>query len=165
MIISVCNDDQDVARIGRHSARSEPNTFGQFYPVGKVPPQLGQGENLFIIGHGAHRDAGDGSNPVIGNRGAGITLNGVELAQQLAGQVLGITGGANIFPPGYTGGVYIWACETADFAEGAFSLAEVVTNILQPALNSDVVAYGQSGKVDAAVLPAPDDGSWESGFH
>ncbi|MDQ3935248.1 MAG: hypothetical protein M3340_11545 [Actinomycetota bacterium] len=164
MIISVCNDDQDVDRIGRHSARHDSATFGAFYPVGRTPPQLGAAENLFIIGHGAHRNAGDGANPVIGNRGRGITLNGVELVEHLLGLPNGLTGGVNVFPNGYTGNLYVYACETADFADGALSLAEVVTNTLQSALNNDSVAFGQSGSVDCSWLPGPNDHSWRSGF-
>lgn len=66
MILIVCKDDEKaLEKIAKDSVKANPNVFGNVFFAYKNPlPNLGINENLFIIAHGAFKDAS--RNPVIG---------------------------------------------------------------------------------------------------
>lgn len=96
---------------------------------------LGKTENLFITAHGNEDE--------IGNKGAGLSLTPPQLAKVLTSYVL---------PGGYTGSIYVSACDTSP---------KYVSGLLA-ALGAGYAKriFGCVGDVELAIKP-PSDGMWK----
>ena len=95
---------------------------------------LGKTENLFITAHGNEDE--------IGNQGAGLSLTPAQLAKVLMSYVL---------PGGYSGSIYVSACDTAPkYVHG-----------LLVALGGDYAGriYGCVGAIELAIQP-PKNSMW-----
>ncbi len=148
MILVVCTDDDDIEVVAERLAHTQPAIYGACYKVFRsTVPVLGRAENLFLTAHGAY--VGDDGNSVIGDSHEAFYLNAVDGFENLAG----------IFPRGYSGNVYISACESSDRARGGFSFAEVFKARLAAAHASAGKVYGQHGGV-GLTIPAPGDRGW-----
>lgn len=108
-------------------------------------------EDLFIIAHGAY--AGDDNNPVIGDEKNAFYVNAVELYENLG----------RIFPQGYSGSVYIDACESADNSPETFSFSEVFASQIQKD-HGVVRVYGRNGDADGQI-PLPGAPGWREATH
>jgi hypothetical protein len=151
MIIICCTDDPSLRQIAINSAASSANTFGQIYQIFKGQiPQLGLKENLFIIAHGAFADKS--GNPVIGDKDMRrpFALNGIELWQNING----------IFPAGYSGNVYIDACESADHDDQVFSFIEVFYTQVNLHFPRTMV-YGRNGS-PGGLISLPTSNAWRA---
>lgn len=151
MIIICCTDDPGLRQIAISSSASSPNTFGQIYQIFKGQiPQLGLNENLFIIAHGAFADKS--GNPVIGDKDMQrpFALNGIELWENIR----------NIFPPGYSGNIYIDACESADHDDEVFSFIEVLYSQVNLYLPRTMV-YGRNGS-PGGLISLPTSNAWRA---
>ena len=151
MIIICCTDDPGLRQIAIASASSSPNTFGQIYQIFKGQiPQLGLRENLFIIAHGAFADRS--GNPVIGDKDMNrpFALNGIELWENTKG----------IFPAGYSGNVYVDACESADHDKVVFSFIEVLYSQINLHFPRTMV-YGRNGS-QGGLIPLPTSNTWKA---
>lgn len=147
MILIVCTDDANLTAIAQHSANGNPAVFGHYYQAfGHQVPLLGVHEDLFIIAHGAYH--GDDGNPVIGDQAAAFYVNAVELYQNIA----------HIFPQGYTGNVYIDACESADGTAYTFSFTEVFLTQIHVHFGQTAV-YGRNGAA-GGLIPLPGSAGW-----
>jgi hypothetical protein len=148
VIITVCTDDDALLKAAKEASLAQPEVFGGSYRVfGKQIPMLGEKENLFLSAHGVYD--GDDNNPVIGDKANALFLNGVQAFQALEG----------LFPPNYSGNVYISACEAADHADDDFSFAEVFKAQLQQARPQAGNVYAQAGSVGLRI-PLPTDKGW-----
>jgi hypothetical protein len=147
MIIVVCTDDAALVAIARASSQSHPAVFGNYYQIyTQQIPQLAAAENLFLIAHGAY--AGDDNNPVIGDARNAFYVNAVELFENIRG----------LFPVGYSGNVYIDACESADHDEETFSFCEVFLTQIQ-AVHGGNRVFGRNGAV-RGMIAQPGDAGW-----
>ncbi len=148
MVIVVCTDDDKLLQLAQQQANTRPTVFGKCYLIFKDQiPQLGQSENLFIGAHGAFK--GDDGNPVIGDKEKAFYVNAVDFHANIKG----------IFPDNYQGKVFIYACESADYAPGSFSFAEVFKAQLQVG-HPKVRVYGQKGEVGLKGVVGPEDKGW-----
>lgn len=147
MILVVCSDDPGLVTIAQNTSQSDTNVFGNYYQIYNPIPTLGPAENLFVIAHGSY--LGDDNNPVIGDEEAAFYVNAVEFWENIK----------SIFPRGYTGSVYIDACEAADHDLNTFSFTEVFLTQIQVAYGSTLV-YGKNGISDSALVTPPGDASW-----
>jgi len=146
MIIAACTDDPMVEDIARTAAEKHADVFGDWYKVFHKPlPNLGVTEDLFIVAHGAA--VGDERQPVIGSKANAFYLTARDLNANL-----------HIFPNGYSGGVYVYACESADPGVGGLSFVEAYKKIIGPSYPG-LTAWGQTGK-PGGPLPLPTDRSW-----
>lgn len=145
MILVLCFDDGALVQAARAAQRAAPGVFGAVVPGFTNVPRLMAAENLFITAHGAMD--GDDGNPVIGDANGAHWWNAPQLVESLE----------SIFPNGYSGSVYISACESSDNAEGSFSFAEAFRNTLAP--SHDVRVYGQRGGV-GLTIPLPTARGW-----
>ncbi|MDP2713859.1 hypothetical protein [Rheinheimera sp.] len=146
MIIIVCTDDQKLVDIAQISSSNNPQIFGNTYRIFNQIPRLLPGENLFVIAHGAYN--GDDNNPVIGDRKNDFYVNAVDFFDNIK----------SIFPNGYTGSVYIDACESADHTEETMSFAEVFLTQIQ-VYHGQTRVFGRKGK-NSGLIPLPADLSW-----
>jgi len=147
MIIIVCTDDPQLVQIAQNSSQQNPGVFGNYFQVFNPIPQLGQGEDLFIVAHGAYE--GDDGNPVIGDENLAFYVNAVELWENIQ----------TIFPQYYNGNVYIDACEAADHDENTFSFSEVFNTQIQAMFGATQV-FGRNGAV-AGAIPLPTSAGWQ----
>lgn len=146
MIIAVCTDDPMVETIAREAAESNPRVFGKWFKVfDKAIPDLGATEDLFIVAHGAA--FGDENQPVIGSKSNDFYLTARDLNANLT-----------IFPNGYSGGVFVYACLSAAPGAGGLSFVESYLAIIGPSFPK-LTAWGQTGK-PSGPLPLPSDKSW-----
>lgn len=145
MIIAACNDDQMVEDIARNASQQHHATFGDWYKIFAAQiPDAGQHENLFIVAHGAA--FGDENKPVIGNKTDDFYLTARDLNANM-----------HVYPSGYDGGVYIYACESA--AQGAeTSFVEEYKAIVSQSY-PNIRVYGQVGH-PGGPIPGPNDPSW-----
>lgn len=151
MIIIACTDDPELVDIAKKSILNEPEVFLSYYKVfhGAIP-LLGQDEDLFIIAHGAFQ--GDEGRPVIGDQDAGraFYLNGEQCYLNLS----------SIFPQGYSGRVFVDACESADSSRAVDSF--ITTLQVQFLVNSfNTQVYGINGE-SAGLIPLPDNPKWRA---
>lgn len=147
MIIIVCTDDPALAGIAQNSHASAPAMFGNVYQAFAHIPALGVNENLFVIAHGAYK--GNDGNPVIGDQNAAraFEVNAVDFYKNIHG----------IFPAGYTGNVYIDACQGADYSKGAFSFAEVFLAQIR-VTHGQTRVFSKKGDSGGNILPAGNAG-------
>lgn len=142
MIIAACNDDQMVLDIASAASAA---TFGKWYKIfASSIPDLGIDENLYIIAHGAA--VGDEGQPVIGDKADAFYLTGRDLNSNL-----------HIFPSGYRGGVFIYACESAKSGTTASFVGDFL-GVIHPSYPA-ITVFGQTGK-PSGPLPGPSDSSW-----
>ncbi len=150
MIIVVCTDDPSLVQIANASWQVNQAVFGSVHQVfGNQIPQLQPTESLFLIAHGVME--GDDNNPVIGDRRKAFYVNAPELFQGLQA--------ASVFPPGYTGTVYIDACEAADNSTVAHSFMEAFLAVIQDKYGQ-VRVYGRVG-VANGLIPLPGADGWQ----
>jgi hypothetical protein len=134
MILCFSQDDFEVVEkaykqhghvFGKPYCYLKDHAFGGF---------LGKTEDLFITAHGNEDE--------IGNKGAGLSLTPPQLAKLLHSYVL---------PGGYTGSIYVSACDTAP---------KYVAGLLA-ALGTDYAKriYGCVGDVELAIQP-PKNSMW-----
>ncbi len=144
MIIVACTDDDSIFEQAEKQSGSEPAIYGATYKVfDDAIPMLGKSENLFVTAHGA-KD-GDEDQPVIGDAAKAFWVSGKELWLNAKG----------IFPVGYSGDVFISACESADRNKNSsFSFTQEFKG-----LSGLPEVYGQRGPVGLEV-PPPDDLQW-----
>ena len=146
MIIAACTDDLMVEDIARDAAKGNHHVFGEWYKVfDRDIPHLRPTENLFIVAHGAA--FGDEGQPVIGSKGDDFYLTARDLNKNLT-----------IFPEGYSGGVYVYACLSAAPGAGGLSFVEAYKALIGPSFPK-MSAWGQTGK-PSGPLPPPTDKSW-----
>ncbi|MEE8294694.1 MAG: hypothetical protein V3R64_03195 [Sphingomonadales bacterium] len=149
MIIVICNDDPSLMGIANVSASQDPDVFGAVYQAYGVPiPQLAKGENLFILSHGAL--LGDEDGPVIGGKEDDFYTTPSMLFANIQ----------NLFPPGWSGNVFIDACESATKNKALLSFAQV---FLYPMAdkNPNVHVSGIVG-LSSGLIPLPDDPKWKT---
>ncbi len=147
MIIAVCTDDPMVDGIARTAATSNHAIFGDWYKVfDDNIPDLGKDEDLFIVAHGAA--LGDEGQPVIGSKSNAFYLTARDLNSNL-----------HIFPSGFSGGVFVYACLSAVKGATGLSFVETYLKIIGPSF-PNLTAWGQTGK-PFGPLPAPQDPSWQ----
>lgn len=147
MIIAVCTDDQMVDSIASKASANHSGTFKKWYKVfDKKIPDLKSDENIFIVAHGAA--FGDENKPVIGSKGNDFYLTARDLYNNLT-----------IFPHDYSGGVYVYACESAAPGAGGLSFVQSLKQAMKPSY-PNLEAYGQTGK-PGGPLPDPSDPSWK----
>lgn len=151
MIIIACTDDPGLVDIARQSILNDPDTFISYYKVfHRAIPALGLDEDLFIIAHGAFQ--GDEGRPVIGDADA-------DRAFYLDGQQCYVNI-QSIFPSGYSGKVYVDACESADSSKKIDSFITTLQNqFLLNAQNTPV--FGING-TSSGLIPLPDDPKWRA---
>ena len=148
MIIIVCTDDESLVRIAQKTSQSNPSVYGKYYKAFKDKiPVIGSQENLFIIAHGAYH--GDDGNPVIGDETNAFYVNAVDFYKNIKG----------IFPDGYSGNVYIDACESADHEEETFSFTEVFKAQIQRD-HGNTEIFGRNGCI-SGMIPLPGDSRWK----
>ena len=146
MIVAACTDDPMVETIARTAAEWQFDVFGRWYKVyHEKIPDLGVTENLFIVAHGAA--FGDEGQPVIGSKANAFYLTARDLNKNLT-----------IFPNGYSGCVYVYACLSAVPGAGGLSFVEAYKQIIGPSFPK-MTAWGQTGK-PSGPLPLPTDKSW-----
>lgn len=147
MILIVCKDDEKaLEKIAKDSVKANPNVFGKVFFAYKDPLQnLGINENLYIIAHGAFKDAS--GNPVIGDKNEDFYVNGIELWMNIKG----------IFPVKYLANVYVDACESADHDSRVFSFIEVFYT--QFALSNNGMVFGKNG-ASSGLIPTPGNPKW-----
>lgn len=147
MIIIVCTDDAQLISIAQASIKKYPQVFGDAYLIYKdTIPSLEKNENLFVIAHGAFNDAS--GNPVIGDKQKDFYVNGIEFWTNIH----------TIFPSGYSGNVYIDACESADHDGEVFSFIEVFHSQFNVKFNGKV--YGKNGAT-SGLISLPSDSAWK----
>jgi len=147
MIIVVCTDDASLIDVARDSSAAAPAIFGNYYQIyAQQIPNLAAAEDLFLIAHGAY--AGDDNNPVIGDERNAFYVNAVELFQNIQ----------SLFPAGYSGIVYIDACESADHDEETFSFSEVFLTQIH-AVHGSTHVFGRNGTV-GGTIPLPGSAGW-----
>lgn len=148
MIIAVCKDDPTDVEIAKAASKKYQATFGNWYKIyDKKIPNLGATENLFIIAHGASYT--DEGQPVIGNMADAFYLTARNLNANM-----------HLFPSGYSGGVYIYACESADHGAAEVSFVLAYLKCVKPSY-PNIKVFGQTGKIHGP-LPVPSDPSWKS---
>ena len=150
MIISVCLDDSSTLKNARKAANKYPNVFGTSFQAYDQPiNNLGKNENLFIFAHGTDDDA-EAGEPVIGDMAEDFYVSGSDFWANIE----------PIFPKGYSGSIYIWACYSADANDRlGKSFTDFLKSTIENALGTDIEVYGQHGEVDANVR-LPGDKSW-----
>lgn len=146
MIIAACTDDPMVETIASTAAGAYPGVFGDWHRVFDTAiPDLGVNEDLFIVAHGAA--FGDENQPVIGSKSNDFYLTAEDLNSNMT-----------IFPSGYSGGVYVYACLSAVKGASGLSFIEAYKAKIG-ASYPGLTAWGQTGK-PYGPLPGPQDGSW-----
>lgn len=149
MILAVCtDDDQATLHVGQAQSAANPLVYGDCHAVFEAPvPRLGEGENLFVIAHGAA--VGDDGGPVIGDKRRAFWVNPAGLWANVQ----------SIFPRGFFANVYISACESADTPNGTCSFTELFMSALRHNRPNSGVVYGQRGAVHGNI-PLPTSASW-----
>ncbi|MBZ6377819.1 hypothetical protein B5C34_02960 [Pacificimonas flava] len=146
MIIAVCTDDPMIENVAREASQSNHATFGDWHRVFDDPlPDLGKDEDLFIVAHGAA--FGDENQPVIGSEANDFYLTARDLNSNL-----------HIFPEGYSGGVYVSACESAAPGANGLSFVQSYMRIIGPSF-PNMTAWGHRQSL-GGPLPPPGDSSW-----
>jgi hypothetical protein len=147
MLIVLAQDDPRLLPLARQAAALQPGIYGAVFLAfqDQIPP-LGASEDLFIVAHGAA--VGDDNNPVIGDAKEGHYVNAPDLYGNLSG----------IFPHGYGGRIFIYACESAIVGGGSFSFAEAFRNVLQ-ADHGAARVFGRRDHPGPRIL-APDAPGW-----
>jgi hypothetical protein len=147
MLIVLAQDDTRLLPLARGAAAAHPAIYGAVYMAFQDRiPSLRHDEDLFIVAHGA-KD-GDDNNPVIGDAREGHYVNAPELYENLQG----------IFPRGYRGRVFVYACESALAGGGSFSFAEALRNVLQ-ADHGGARVFGRRDHPGPRIL-TPDAPGW-----
>jgi hypothetical protein len=150
MILVVCTDDPKLMTVAQKSAQKNPKIFGNVYQAFKDKvPAIGANENLFVIAHGAFKDAKTGG-PVIGDKEQDFIVDGAELWENIKG----------IFPENYKANIYIDACESADKDEYVISFIELFFTRINIQLNTSMV-YGRNG-TSSGLIAVPTDKGWVS---
>lgn len=146
MIIAACTDDPTVQRIAQNATQSDPGVFGNWYKVfaGNIP-DLGANEDLFIVAHGAA--IGDEGQPVIGSQSNHFYLTARDLNANL-----------HVFPIGYSGSVYVYACQSALNGKAEVSFVDQFHSLIDQSFPG-VEVYGQTGS-PGGPLPGPHSASW-----
>ena len=146
MIIIAATDDPNLDTIAINSAARARDTYGDIYKVfeHQIPP-LGDEENLFIIAHGAYE--GDEGGPVIGSATDDFYLTPMDTYQNLQ----------SIFPNGYSGNVYIDACESAT-EESVVSFIVLLKTVLLDN-GFDCRVFGREG-LASGLIPLPGNPDW-----
>ncbi len=152
MLITVCTDDDRLVETADRQAAREPHIYGRCYHAfaGQIP-QLGVAENLFVTAHGAF-ETNDVSppQPVIGDNSRDLYLTAADLYDNIQ----------SLFPAGYTGSIYISACESADpGGPAALSFAQALLIALDAGGRRGVAVYGHHGAVGLRT-PPPNDPGW-----
>lgn len=148
MILFLCNDD---AVYWATVANQAGPVFGAAYQfIQPGMPQLGVNENLFIAAHGLPGE--------IGNENGALGYNALELWNYLTNTVPNSRGGS-LFPAGYSGNIYVWACYPANITRrDRLSFIENFHAFSRPSLRNSSV-YGTSGEVNFAIAP-PGNAVW-----
>ncbi|GAB2950979.1 hypothetical protein [Hafnia psychrotolerans] len=147
MILIVCTDDPSLEQIARDTLDSNPIIYKSSYKIFQSQlRQLGQGEDLFVIAHGAFH--GDNDLPVIGDEAKAFYVNGDTLYLNIKG----------IFPEGYKANVYIDACESANTSATLLSFTTMFYLDFHPDFSASKV-YGITGVSDG-LIPPPGDSTW-----
>ncbi|ACU71566.1 conserved hypothetical protein [Catenulispora acidiphila DSM 44928] len=150
MILCVCRDDlKNTWEVAQESLGLHPDVFCSAYLVfaDDIPP-LGINEDLYVIAHGVAE--GSDGKPVIGDQGDSLTLDAPTFWENVK----------PIFPDGYQGDVYIFACESADPGPGLdFSFAEGFAVYVKGDRSVHCRVFGGSGEV-GGMIPLPSDPMW-----
>ncbi|AYA05597.1 MULTISPECIES: hypothetical protein [Rahnella] len=147
MILIVCTDDPELEHVASASMAQYQSVFKSSYKIFHSELRLlGKSENLFIISHGAFQ--GDNDRPVIGDKAKAFYVNGDTLYLNVK----------SIFPPDYTGNVYIDACESADSTDVLLSFAQTFYLDFHPDSPTSKV-FGLTG-VSSGLIPLPDNTAW-----
>lgn len=148
MLLILALDDPNLRVVATNSRNANPAAFGAVIVAWEQPvPMLGINENLFVIAHGA--SVGDDGGPVIGDATQAHWVDPRSFAAMLLPSI----------PQGYTGSVFVSACQSADPPNGAFSFTEVFKAFLlddRPRLGG---VYGQHGLV-VGLVPPPGSPAW-----
>jgi hypothetical protein len=152
MLITVCTDDDELIQAAMQQARTQPRIYGAcFRGFEDQFPVLGVTEDLFVTAHGAFEtDDVSPRQPVIGDKTHALYLTGAELLANLL----------PIVPQGYTGRIYISACESADpGGPAALSFADRLLIALRSQGLGGVAVYGHKGAVGLNT-PPPNSSQW-----
>ena len=109
MILIVCTDDEDITNAALQSARDSAAVFGRVFDLveaiqGQHSP--GPNEDLFITGHGTYRESDQERNAVIGDELGPNFVNGIQLAEILAGNDVA----PGLLPAVYNGRIFLDVC-------------------------------------------------------
>jgi hypothetical protein len=148
MILFLCNDD---ALAWNAVAPQAGPVFGNAYQlIQNGMPQLGVNENLFIVAHGLPGE--------IGNQNGMLAWNALELWNYLTNTTPNDRGGS-LFPAGYAGNIYVWACYPANITRrDRLSFIENFHAFSRVGLPNSSV-YGVAGAVGFAIAP-PGNSAW-----
>lgn len=152
MLITVCTDDDELVRAAQRQARTQAGIYGRCYRAFEdAIPKLKTDENLFITAHGAFEtDDVSPRQPVIGDKTHALYLTGGDLYANLR----------EILPDGYTGRIYISACESADpGGPAALSFADRLLITLSRHGHGNIQVFGHKGAVGMNT-PPPESSQW-----